>query len=239
MKSFENLRYQTTIESLERRLLEKTQENQALKQAKSLSFIEVSKEKPAKLQKTLQKLLKENHQLVNSMQNALDSCPSAEIFLRNSRDCCENSRKTEVFLKEIAELQSQVSCKDSVIAELREKLLKTEQKHAEIELKLQVFKETEARFREEARGFSEKPAKNKELCEIEEKNAQLLREIAVERGLREEYFTSIKELEKILRELMNEGEFFRNSVKKTVSEESRRVIEKYRLVFEEKPQENQ
>lgn len=251
MKSFEQLRFQNAISALERRLLEKTQENQALKQAKSATFLENPKEKPAKLTQSLQRLVKENHQLVATMQNALDSCPSSEIYVGNSRDLQENSRKTEKFLEEIAEFKAEISAKELIIAEMREKLAKTEQKLAQMEVKAQFFQENEARFREElerTRSLLEKPAKSpenreisedfprkvKEISEIEEKNAQLLREIAVERGLREQYFESIKELERILRELLNEGELFRSSVKKTVSEESRKVIEKYRLVFEEK-----
>ena len=59
----------------------------------------------------------------------------------------------------------------------------------------------------------------------------------IERDLRNQYFDSIKELESILRELMNEGEMFRHHVKKTVTEENKKVLEKYRILLEEKPKE--
>ena len=62
-------------------------------------------------------------------------------------------------------------------------------------------------------------------------------DLEIERDLRNQYFDSIKELESILRELMNEGEMFRHHVKKTVTEENKKVLEKYRILLEEKPKE--
>lgn len=98
------------------------------------------------------------------------------------------------------------------------------------------------------RKFEELELQNMELIRNNEKNLSELKnlretlernklDLEIERDLRNQYFESIQELESILRELMNEGEMFRHHVKKTVTEENKKVLEKYRILLEEKPKE--
>ena len=78
---------------------------------------------------------------------------------------------------------------------------------------------------------------NKELTIFMDKYEKMRLDFELEKDLRVQYFESIKELEGILRDLLNEGEMFKINVKKTVSEENKKVLEKYKIFCEEKQNE--
>ena len=91
--------------------------------------------------------------------------------------------------------------------------------------KLEKFKaspQKEIIFSDDPRNHEKNITELKNLREALERNKL---DLEIERDLRNQYFDSIKELESILRELMNEGEMFRHHVKKTVTEENKKVLE--------------
>lgn len=84
------------------------------------------------------------------------------------------------------------------------------------------------------KSFNESNSEKIRLKEMIEKQKL---DFELEKELRNQYFINIKELEAILRDLMNEGDMFRHHIKKTISEENQKILEKYRILLEEKPSE--
>ena len=115
-----------------------------------------------------------------------------------------------------------------------DKLEKSKASPAPLVLKNTTLEDLEAQNQELRKNLDLNLAEIKGLKENIERNRL---DLELERDLRSQYYESIQELETILRELMNEGEMFRHHVKKTISEENKKVLEKYRILLEEKPKE--
>ena len=79
--------------------------------------------------------------------------------------------------------------------------------------------------------FKKNEMENSVLKDNIEKNRM---DLELEKDLRNQYFCSIKELETILRSLMNEGDMYRHYIKQTVSEENKKVLEKYKILLKDK-----
>ena len=94
-----------------------------------------------------------------------------------------------------------------------------------------IIEELKQNNEELKKKFNKNEIENNVLKENIEKNRM---DLELEKDLRNQYFCSIKELEMILKSLMNEGDMYRHYIKQTVSEENKKVLEKYKILLEEK-----
>lgn len=273
MKDFETQVFTKKIGNMEKQILALETENKTLRVSSQISASPppVYKAKPKTIEARVDRMLKENHQLVLTMQSALESvkiCDFDRDLLREDREIKELISKMERFMAENDGLRGELKEKESEIRDLKErierinasgseKLLEERIKNKDneihsLEIKIKYLEESDGKLKSQLQEALQNIAKVQEISkakdkeleeiqglrnsyeEIQYKNEKIRIELELEKDLRNQYFISLKELEAILKEMMNEGELYRNNIQKTVSEETRKTLEKYRLVVEEK-----